>query len=92
MEWNFGKENCIVCGSPYVQIHHVFHGTANRKKADKWGYVIPLCAEHHTGQTGVHMNRDQDLYWMRLAQKHFEKNYGTREDFIKEFGRSWLDE
>ena len=27
-------EHCKLCGSPYVEIHHCLHGTANRKKAD----------------------------------------------------------
>lgn len=40
-------EHCKLCGSPYVEIHHCLHGTANRKKADKYNLVIPLCHEHH---------------------------------------------
>lgn len=55
---------CIVCSHVYgyndtpAQVHHVRvnHG---------WGrsshfMTIPLCAEHHTGKTGVHsMGRDE---------------------------------
>lgn len=83
-------ENCFVCGSPYVQIHHIFYGTANRKISDRYGYVLPLCQEHHTGQTGVHFNKDMDLHFKRLAQEHYEANHGTREDFRREFGKSYL--
>ena len=39
-------EHCKLCGSPYVEIHHCLHGTANRKKADKYNLVIPLCHDH----------------------------------------------
>lgn len=83
-------KHCYVCGSPYVQIHHIFYGTANRKISDQYGYVVPLCQEHHTGSTGVHFNKPLDLHLKELSQEHFEANYGTREAFIKEFGRSYI--
>lgn len=78
---------CAACGRPDVQIHHIFPGTANRRMSDRYGYTIPLCAEHHAR---IHRDREMALHWMRLAQMHFEGNYGTRQDFIKRFGRSWI--
>lgn len=83
-------EHCFFCGRPYPQVHHVFSGTSNRKISDKYGYVVPLCMEHHTGQNGVHQVREMNLFFKVLAQQHFEKHHGTREDFIKQFGKSWL--
>lgn len=83
-------EHCVVCGSPYVQIHHIFFGTSNRKMSDKYGYVAPLCREHHTGNTGVHFNKFLDLYLKQMAQTHFEANTGTRNEFRKVFGKSYL--
>lgn len=83
-------KNCFVCGSPYVQMHHIFYGTANRKISDRYGYIVPLCQEHHTGQTGVHFDKQFDLALKELVQKHFEKNHGTREDFRNVFGKSYL--
>jgi hypothetical protein len=87
--WNAG-DFCVVCGSPWIQRHHVAGGTANRRKSDRYGYIIPLCANHHTGSAGIHQNRELDIYWKQTMQMHFEKHKGTREDFIREFGRSWL--
>lgn len=87
--WDAG-EVCVVCGNPRVHHHHVLYGRGVRKKADKWGYIIPLCYEHHLGGAGIHYNRGMSLYWKELAQKHFEKHNGSREDFIREFGRSYL--
>lgn len=87
--WNFGK-TCVVCGSTYVEMHHIYHGTANRKQADKYGYIIPLCREHHTGNNGIHFNKEMDLHWKKTAQIHFEFHYGSREDFINIFGRNYL--
>lgn len=87
--WNCGKA-CVYCGSPNTHIHHIFFGAANRKKADSWGYVIPLCREHHLGANGIHRNRGMDLRWKELAQRHYEEHHGSRANFIKEFGRSYL--
>lgn len=84
------QNKCAICGSPCVQWHHVFFGTANRKISDHYGYIIPLCREHHTGQVGVHANHQMDLYFKKIAQKHFEENTGSREDFIRVFGKSYL--
>ena len=91
--WDVG-ETCVVCGSPYVQHHHIFAGHGRRKISDKYGYVIPLCWMHHTGANGIHQakNRAYDLEWKRYAQKHFEEHYGSRKDFINLFGKSYLEE
>lgn len=83
-------EHCFVCGSTYVQVHHILYGTANRKISDKLGYVAPLCQKHHTGSTGVHFNKALDLRLKKLAQEHFEANLGNRSEFISTFGKSYL--
>ena len=51
-----------------------------------------LCLEHHTGSNGaVHNNKELDLFFKRKGQKLYEEMYGTREEFIQEFGRNYLD-
>ena len=87
-------ETCVVCGSPFVQHHHIFHGSHRRKFADRYGYIIPLCMDHHVGANGIHQvkNRKYDLFWKREAQKHYEQYYGSREDFIRECGKSYLED
>lgn len=84
-------EHCYVCGSPYIQIHHCIYGVANRKLSDKYGLVVPLCCEHHTGNAGVHRNKDLDLHLKKLSQEAFERKYGARNEFIRVFGRNYLD-
>lgn len=81
---------CCVCGNPNTEEHHVLFGTANRKLSDKYGYVVRLCPEHHRGNCGVHFDRGLDLHLKRLAQKHFEEHNGTRDDFRRIFGKSYL--
>ena len=79
---------CYSCGYPYVEIHHCLHGFA-RKAADKYGYVVPLC---HRCHMALHDGREEelDLHLKQLAQTHFENHHGTREDFIRIFGRNYL--
>lgn len=83
-------EHCIVCGNPEIQIHHIFAGTGRRKISDQYGYIVPLCMEHHTGNTGVHFNRQLDVSLKKLAQEHFEAVNGSRDDFRRLFGKSYL--
>ena len=83
-------DNCFVCGSPYTEVHHVIYGTANRKLSDKYGLVVPLCHEHHRGQTGVHFNRDFDIALKKLAQEKFNAVYGANKSFLEVFGKNYL--
>ena len=80
---------CAICGSPWVEMHHIFPGP-NRKKSEKYSLKIPLCRQHHQE---MHMfpNQGLDLLWKKSAQAYFEKYWGTRTQFIWEFGKSWLD-
>ena len=53
-----------------VELHHL-------RKGMGWGKgdyttLIPLCTEHHRGNTGVH----------GLGAKGFEKHYGIDQDFL----------
>jgi hypothetical protein len=64
---------CILCwhlgnrGTP-AEIHHIRRYGGKRDNAP----VIPLCTEHHRGNTGVH----------GLGAKGFEKHYGIDQDFL----------
>ena len=81
-----------MCGRPKEQIHHCLHGVANRKHSDRLGLLIPVCAECHTGPNGIHHNRKLDLQVITYAQRVFEEKIGTREEFRKIFGKSWITE
>ena len=84
---------CYVCGRyGYVERHHILGGR-NRKKCDRYPLlIVPLCTEHHRGTNGVHGKNGHELDCMlkREAQIIFERNYGTREEFIRLFGRNYL--
>ena len=69
---------CIVCrrmgylNSP-AEIHHKRAGTGAGKRSSHLN-VIPLCPEHHRGDTGLH----------GLGSKGFVKHYGYDEDDMLE--------
>jgi hypothetical protein len=85
-------EHCIETGTPHCHRHHIF-GASNRNKSEKYGFVIPIAYYLHEFQEGsIHNNPNEglDLKWKQKAQTYFEEHYGTREDFIREFGKSYL--
>ena len=81
---------CIYTGSYIVERHHIFGG-CNRKKSEKYGFVVPLRPDFHPNV--VHFNRkngDIDTKLKTIAQTYYEEHIGSREEFRKEFGKSWL--
>ena len=79
-------DKCYICGSYQgIQVHHMLHGSM-RAKADKYGLTCPLCYMCHT-LLHDHGYKDKEL--QQEAQRIFEKDH-TREEFIKEFGKSFL--
>lgn len=83
-------KKCWVCGSTSVHEHHIFFGSANRKKSEQYGMKVWLCPRHHNmSNQGVHFDKQLDLYLKRYAQLEFEKTH-TREEFIEVFGKSYL--
>jgi hypothetical protein len=83
-------KQCECCGTTYnVQKHHIFFGTANRKVSERHGFIVNLCLYHHTGEKGIHHNREMQLEYKRKTQAKFEET-STREEFIELIGRSYL--
>lgn len=89
--WEVG-DTCVICGSPFTHRHHIFFGS-HKSFSDRYNYLIPLCWRHHNGSDiAIHFNSRLDLEWKRKAQRHFEQYYGTRDDFIRECGKSYLED
>lgn len=84
---------CYIChATSGLHKHHIFFGTANRKISESDGCWCWLCATHHTLSKffSVHNNREVDLSIKRKCQEKWEEINGTREDFIKRYGKSYL--
>ena len=84
------EKKCYITGATEgLHKHHIFGG-ANRKLSEQYGLYVYLIPEYHTGDEGVHFNREFDLQLKREGQMKFEKLYGNREDFRRIFGKSYL--
>lgn len=53
---------------------------------------IRLCGdEHHrNGPLSVHQNREVANRLKAIGQAKFEETYGTRDDFVRIFGRNYI--
>lgn len=70
-----------------MDIHEIFHGTANRQKSIQTGLCVGLCRFHHDA---VHRNKDMDLRLKQIGKKAFLRNH-SEEEFIAIFGRAYED-
>ena len=85
------KGRCYLCGR-YAQTeeHHIFGGP-NRTLSEKYGLKVELCLEcHQFGKHAVHKDQAVMEELHRQGQEAFEIQTGSREQFRKIFGRSWL--
>ena len=83
-------DHCMFTGCAPVERHHIFGGS-NRDRSEKYGFIAPLRPDLHPN--GVFAGKDAkavDLRLKTMAQEYYESHFGTREQFIKEFGKSVL--
>lgn len=92
-DWDF----CYLCGRNHtadpcgLETHHVFGGP-NRKYSERYGLKVRLCGErcHRNGLESVHKNNQVNLSVKAAGQRAFEATHGTREDFMKIFGKNYI--
>lgn len=86
---------CFLCGrTGNLDKHHIFGGPF-RKKSEKYGLTVDLCHDtcHIFGPDSVHQNRETMLEIKRYGQrKAMQENGWSKEDFIREFGKNYLEE
>ncbi len=89
---------CWLCGrngsADPLDRHHIFGGPY-REKSEKYGLVVDLCHDgcHIFGPYAAHRNAGTRLALRRWAQmKAMNENNWTTEDFIREFGKNYLEE
>ena len=88
---------CWLCGRTGVgeplDKHHIFGGPY-RKKSEKYGLTVDLChySCHIFGEKAAHNCKETMDELHRYGQKLAMLKLGmTTEDFIREFGRNYLD-
>ena len=92
------EKKCFLCGRNGAQDpldkHHIIGG-AYRKKSEKYGLVVYLCHNkcHIFGGMSVHKNATTMRQLRRYGQLKAMREQGwTEADFIREFGKSYLEE
>lgn len=85
---------CFLCGNyETVERHHIFQG-ALRKKADKLKLTVYLCPWcHQYDADSVHRSGETRLILHKYGQRRAMIEQGwSKEDFIREFGKNYLDD
>ena len=85
------KKCCYFCSKiDDLERHHVIHGTAGRKTAEKLGLWIWLCSYHHrTGPEAVHKDAKIDENLKKHAQTIYESRH-SHEEWMQHVGRNYL--
>ena len=83
------KKECYICKSQqWLECHHIFAGTANKKQSEKYGLKVYLCNSCHRQAQLVY---DSGLELKQVAQQIAMKHYGwTVGEFRKIFGKNYL--
>ena len=84
---------CYFCGKKADCEHHLLFGNGTRKLAEEDGIKVPVCNTCHTigpviGR--IHDNPVGEKLSKMLGQAIYENKIGTRDDFMKRYGKSYL--
>ena len=84
---DLSEERCFRCGSTAnLDLHHIMHGTANRRWSSKYGLLCWMCRPCHQL---VHCDVLENKRLQRVAQIAFEKAY-SRKLWMEVFGKNYL--
>lgn len=86
-------DHCMFTYSSTVERHHCFGGF-NRTRSEKYGFIAPLRPDLHPNGAMANQElwQEVDKNLKVMCQQYYEDHYGTREEFIKEFGRNYINE
>lgn len=74
------EKRCYFCKQErWLEKHHVFAGTANRRISEQNGLWVWLCHSCHTGTDGAQYDRDKNISLKRDAQAAFEETHSHDE-------------
>ena len=81
-------DRCFVCGSTYLLTWNEIYRGKNRPNSMQDGFCLRMCLTcHRKYQDDVAFNE----FWHRKAQLYYEKNIGSRKQFLARYRRNYLD-
>lgn len=81
------QEKCFRCGNRgRLDLHHIMHGSANRRWSSRFGLLCWMCRDCHTL---VHCDALENKRLQRIAQQAFEQNYSHAE-WMQIFKKNYL--
>lgn len=90
------EKKCYLCrcnrGWPnQLEEHHCFGGS-NRKASERYGLKVWLCGDecHRNGPDSAHQSGATMQRLHEDGQRAFEEHHGTREEFMRIFGKNYL--
>ena len=90
---NTQKGICFIMGTPAkTERHHIFGGP-NRKHSERYGLTVELCPYcHRESRHSAHKDGMINHVLQEMGQRAFEEKIGSREEFIKIFGKNYLED
>lgn len=85
------KDICYLCGKHIIgnrDKHHIFNGNAYRQKSEDDKLYVYL---HHTCHLWLHEHPRTMKTFKQRGQKVYEERIGTRDEFIKRYGKNYLE-
>ncbi len=80
-------KRCYNCGTTYgLTVEHLLGGST-RRLCDEDKLVVPLCFNCHRKKTD---DAKWTLEYRQLGQRVYEAKIGTREQFMKRYGKNYL--
>jgi hypothetical protein len=82
---------CKRWGGVALHKHHAFFGKGRRVLMESIETVFDLCWFCHEGDSGVHHNRELDLFFKRKATDNLLEVGWTKEQIMEKAGRWYGD-
>ena len=88
------EKKCFITKSTEgLDKHHIFFGNPDRQNSETYGLWVWLRHDMHIADSPhrtPHNDREVDLMLKKIGQRAFEKVHGSREAFMRIFGRNYL--
>lgn len=83
-------KQCIECGHPYPEEHHVIYRSQQAAMINCPHNKITLCYKHHRGDISPHQKREVDIKYKKDLQQRLEYLFSFKECYTEDEIREML--